>query len=86
MSEFEELIYGKEYAQAHDKLKTEIAALDQKYPDILEEGDSFNMHVVMTTNILPGRITFDVKDDEGRIPQHIKNEMTSIFNSVFGAN
>jgi hypothetical protein len=83
MSEFEELIYGKDYSDKQDKFRAAIKSLDDKYPDILEKEDSFVKHLRMTTNIIPGKITFEVYDPKDKIPLDIRQEMLEIFNEHF---
>ena len=80
----EEIAYGKEYARANKSFKDQINNLDEKYPNVLEKDDTFSNYLITTMNILPGRVTFNIHDDEGKVPSHIRKEMEDIFRNHFG--
>lgn len=84
MSDLTEALYGKEYSDANDKFDSEMRGLDKKYPDVLGNDDSFMNYFVMTTNILPNKVTFKIIEGDSEIPQAIKTEMEIIFKKYFG--
>lgn len=80
MSDVTDALYGEEFSKKNEAMEKEYLALDEKYPDVLDEEDSFYSHVFIHWN----KGHFSIENDENKIPQHIINEMQEIFLKYFG--
>ena len=71
MSDLGDLLYGKGWSEMNEKITTTLEEFDKKYPDILEQDDSFVKYIFIDHT----KQIFKVLNDGGIIPQKIVKEM-----------